>query len=242
MSDTGKASLIIGNSLKDIEAANRLMAELVESIRKVSSENEKTRLVVKSIDEIAFQTNLLALNASIEAARVGDKGAGFAIVAREFRTLAMRASRDALNSEQLIQGTVTQIANGTRTVNDTQEAFKKVANSTAELGRFLENMTVAFDEQTKNFEFVSQAICEVDKVIQRNAAEAEELASASERMNAQAGRIKGFINQLTTMVHGTSGDIMRKSRYGKIFKMLRWSKRGAKADGPKSDIKALALL
>ncbi|MBF0243415.1 MAG: methyl-accepting chemotaxis protein, partial [Desulfamplus sp.] len=157
----------------------------------------------KTIDEIAFQTNLLALNAAVEAARAGEAGAGFAVVADEVRNLAMRAAAAAKNTAALIEGTVQKINSGSKLVSTTNEAFGKVAGSSAKIGDIVAEISGASNEQYNGIEQVNIAITEMDKVVQKNAATAEESASASEELSAQAEQLRDYVGDLVMLVKGT---------------------------------------
>lgn len=106
--------------------ANRSMSQLTESMVKISKASKETSTIIKTIDEIAFQTNLLALNAAVEAARAGSAGAGFAVVANEVRSLAMRAAEAARTTSDLISGTVKNVDEGSSVVSMTGKAFSEV--------------------------------------------------------------------------------------------------------------------
>ena len=124
-----EANALIGGTKRDVEAAGKSMKDLVGSMNEISSASEDTKKIVKTIDEIAFQTNLLALNAAVEAARAGDAGAGFAVVANEVRNLAMRATEAAKTTAELIEGTVQKVNSGKDLLNKTYEDFGKVADA-----------------------------------------------------------------------------------------------------------------
>jgi len=171
----------------------------MEDISKASDETQK---VVKTIDEIAFQTNLLALNAAVEAARAGEAGAGFAVVAEEVRNLALRSAEAAKNTAVLIEGTVKKVKEGSELVNTTNDEFGRVEESTSKVAELIGEISSASNEQAQGIGQVNTAVTEMDKVIQQNAASAEESASASEELSAQAQQMKSMVGDLMAMVGG----------------------------------------
>jgi methyl-accepting chemotaxis protein len=189
---------------KVVGTANDSMGSLTNSMKEISRASEETSKIIKTIDEIAFQTNLLALNAAVEAARAGEAGAGFAVVADEVRNLALRASEAAKNTANLIEGTVKKIKDGSEIVDRTNEAFQQVATSSNKVGQLVNEIASSSREQAKGIEQINLAVTEMDKVTQQNAANAEESASASEEMNAQAQQMKSMVDELVTMVGGSS--------------------------------------
>ena len=184
--------------------ANQSMKELTASMLEISKASDETSKIIKTIDEIAFQTNLLALNAAVEAARAGEAGAGFAVVADEVRNLAMRAAEAAKNTAALIEGTVKKIDDGSRLVTRTNEAFAQVAQSASKVEELVTEIAAASKEQAQGIEQVNTAVSVMDKVIQQNAANAEESASASEQMKAQAEQMKAIVEELVAFVGGGS--------------------------------------
>ena len=180
------------------------MKKLTNAMKDISGASEETSKIVKTIDEIAFQTNLLALNAAVEAARAGEAGAGFAVVAEEVRNLAMRAAEAAKNTSVLIDGTVKKIKDGSDLVGKTNEGFVEVARSSGKVAELIGEISAASNEQAQGISQVSKAVAEMDKVVQQNAANAEESASASEEMNAQAQNMKGITNTLSLLIGANS--------------------------------------
>ncbi|MBA4393617.1 MAG: chemotaxis protein [Desulfobacca sp.] len=198
--NSNQANIMMKNTSTVLDEANRSMAELAESMQEISLAGEETAKIIKTIDEIAFQTNLLALNASVEAARAGEAGAGFAVVANEVRSLAMRAAEAAKDTTNLVEGTVQKIKIGSQIVTKTKASFIEAADSTKKVGGLVEEITAASNEQAQGIKQINTAITEMDRLIQSNAASAEESASASEEMNAQADTMKGFVSQLESLV------------------------------------------
>ncbi|MFH0724805.1 MAG: methyl-accepting chemotaxis protein [Pseudomonadota bacterium] len=205
-----QADTLMKEATRVVSRTNDSMTELTSSMNDISKASEETSKIIKTIDEIAFQTNLLALNAAVEAARAGEAGAGFAVVADEVRNLAMRAAAAAKNTADLIEGTLKKVKGGSELVTRTGEDFGAVAVSTAKVGELVGEIAVASHEQAEGIGQVNKAVAEMDKVIQQNAANAEESASASEELSAQAAQMKGFVEELVALVGGNA------SRSGRV--------------------------
>jgi|GEM_PF-3502714 len=178
------------------------MTTLVASMEAISNASAETTRIVKTIDGIAFQTNLLALNAAVEAARAGEAGAGFAVVADEVRNLAMRAGEAAKNTAELIDRTDRQIKEGTAMARKTSESFATVSERTTKVVSLVSEIADASKEQAKGTMQINQAVTEVDKITQRNAASAEETASAAESMAALAAQAQEVVNGLASLISG----------------------------------------
>ena len=200
--NAGQADSLMKDTNQVVAFANQSMEKLTVAMQELSAASDETQKVVKTIDEIAFQTNLLALNAAVEAARAGEAGAGFAVVAEEVRNLALRSAEAAKSTAVLIEGTVKKVGEGSELVNKTNDEFAKVAESGVKVGELVGEISAASNEQAQGIGQVNTAVTEMDKVIQQNAANAEESASASEELNAQAEQMKILVEELSIMVGG----------------------------------------
>ncbi|MFH0998826.1 MAG: methyl-accepting chemotaxis protein [Pseudomonadota bacterium] len=169
------------NTAQDITTkANVSVDELSRSIADIAQASEKTRKIVKTIDEIAFQTNLLALNAAVEAARAGQAGAGFAVVADEVRNLAMRAAESARNTAELIGDIAEKIKHGESQAAIMNEAFHQIDESSGNVLKLVEDIASASQQQAQGIDQINQAVVEVSRVTQENAASSQELMSIME--------------------------------------------------------------
>ncbi len=175
--NTNQANVLMAQTKEITEKANGSMAELTQSMKDIAQSSEKTQKIVKTIDEIAFQTNLLALNAAVEAARAGEAGAGFAVVADEVRNLALRAAEAAKNTSGLMEDIVLKVKGGERLVDVTNSAFKQVDIGSGKVMELVAEIAAASREQSQGIDQVSQAVSEMNRGTQQNAASAEELAA-----------------------------------------------------------------
>ena len=177
--NAAQAKALMAEAGKVVGKVDDQMKKMVTAIQEVTKSSEETGKIIKTIDEIAFQTNLLALNAAVEAARAGEAGAGFAVVADEVRNLAMRAAEAAKNTSNLIENTIFTVKNSRDLTQQTQEAFKENIAITGKTVQLIDEIAAASHEQAQGIGQINKAVAEMDKVVQLNAATAEELASST---------------------------------------------------------------
>jgi len=197
-----QAHQLMADTLALLSEANGAMGELTSSMTEISQASEETQKIIKTIDEIAFQTNLLALNAAVEAARAGVAGAGFAVVADEVRNLAIRAAEAAKSTSELLDATIGRVRLGSESVQRTGKFFSLMTAGTSKMGELIGDVAAASGEQAQGTEQINLALAEMDKAVQRNASSAEESAAASESMNAQALRVRNYVQDLLSLVEG----------------------------------------
>ncbi|MDY6952299.1 MAG: methyl-accepting chemotaxis protein [Thermodesulfobacteriota bacterium] len=222
-----------------VEQADKSMDQLILSMGEISKASEETSKIIKTIDEIAFQTNLLALNAAVEAARAGEAGAGFAVVADEVRNLAMRAAKAAKDTADLIVDTTKKVASGSELMTSTNDAFQEVTQNASKVGELVAEIAAASQEQAQGIDQVNRAVADMDRVVQQNAANAEESASASEEMNAQAEEMKAGVGHLVTVVgssstNGRKGEQIMVSKGGPAPPEALGEVPVKKAEGPRA--------
>ncbi len=199
-----RADELIHESHESVEGAGVCIQQLVASMLEIARSSEETQKIVKAIDEIAFQTNLLALNAAVEAARVGEAGAGFAVVAGEVKSLAGRAAQAAQRTAELIEDTVGKVQSGSGMVRRAADSFSHIASSIASVKELMEEIAAASDKQARDIGHVSQSMARVEEITQQNASSAEASATVSEELGTQGEQMRGIVGELIAMVVGST--------------------------------------
>lgn len=178
------------------------MNELNEAMEAINESSAKIKKIINVIEEIAFQTNLLALNAAVEAARAGEHGRGFAVVADEVRSLAIRASTAAGETTGLIEQAVNHAASGANVTETATQALSDIVENASEVAELLEGISTSSSEQTTGITQLNQAISQLNEFTQQNAAGAEESSSAAEELRAQTTAVNNLVQDLAAVIDG----------------------------------------
>ena len=181
------------------------------AITTIKTSSDDIAKIIRTIDEIAFQTNILALNAAVEAARAGEAGMGFAVVADEVRNLAQRSAQAAKETATKIEAAISNTAHGVELNAKVAGTLNDIVSKAREMDELAAEVAGACREQTEGISQVNQAVGQVDKVTQSNAASAEESAASAEELNAQVISMRHTVNELAGLVGGVADHSAHKT-------------------------------
>ena len=202
----GETIARVVNDNQRIVDSTRNSAESVETLGKLSTE---IRSIVGVIGEVADQTNLLALNAAIEAARAGEQGRGFAVVADEVRKLAERTSE----STREITSIVERISNGTthavQTMHSQLELVDSCATLSAQAGESIAEIRAGSDEVVSAIKDISNALSDQSSASADIARNVEEIAQMSERNHATVDDTAAEARRLREMSESLQESVSR---------------------------------
>ena len=162
------------------------MEGMVNTMKRISDTSSKIESIIGEIEEIAAQTNLLSLNAAIEAARAGEAGRGFAVVADQIRTLAEQSAKSAVNTRELIEGSVYEVGVGTKAALKTADVLNGVVNSVEEIADISKELSDNVTVQVEAVEQANAGINKISEVVESISATAQEAFATSEELSAQA--------------------------------------------------------
>jgi methyl-accepting chemotaxis protein len=169
------------------------MQRMSKAIELIKASSDATAKIVKTIDEIAFQTNLLALNAAVEAARAGDSGKGFAIVAGEVRNLAMRSAEAARNTSDMIEKSTRSAEAGVAINNEVMKNLEEINSQVNLVSSVMIEIASASQQQQKSVDQVIQAIGQLIRMTQQYVTNSGQTAVAAESLSSQAVAMQDLI-------------------------------------------------
>lgn len=195
-----QADRLMQEAHQTVERAAQAMNDLTSSMDLISKSSNQVAGVLKNIDEIAFHTNILALNAAVEAARAGQAGAGFSVVADEVRSLAHRAAEAARSSGSIIEQTLGDVSKGVDLVGHAHAAFDEVSSRIADGARIVSQIAIASSEQASGISNIGKAVTRIEDLTQRNVATAQQTADSATAMIDQVESTRRYLDELVAVV------------------------------------------
>ncbi len=184
------ANQLVSQTATGAQGGQKRMEEMTGAMGEINSSAQQIAKIIKVIDEIAFQTNLLALNAAVEAARAGRHGKGFAVVAQEVRNLAERSAKAAKETTQLIEDSVTKVAQGVRIADATRGALADIVGNVVKVVDLVGEIATGSGEQSRTIRAVTESIRQVAESAQAGSQQSNEVAAAAEELGRQMSILK----------------------------------------------------
>lgn len=193
-----------------VEVMNRIsnrVREAAQTVENLGARSDQIGAIIGTIEDIADQTNLLALNAAIEAARAGEQGRGFAVVADEVRALAERTSKATKEIGSMIRGIqqetqeavasmeegVNEVARGTDEAGKSGQALKEIIEQISGVTMQVNQIATAAEEQTATTSEISGNVQRITEVVNSTARGAEESATAASHLAELAEDLKKLV-------------------------------------------------
>lgn len=191
------AGAAAGQARTSVDLVQDVLGRAKTAMQTIEGSTREIERIVTLIDKIAMQTNLLALNAGIEAARAGDVGRGFSVVAHEVRELSKRTKEAAGEVKGLIERSIADVSTGSGLVDAAGSSFDAVAGKVRDISGEVERIAASAVEQSGALEEIGQAVSSLDHGTQMNAAMVEQATAAAKGLADQAGDLFGLIGNFS---------------------------------------------
>jgi methyl-accepting chemotaxis protein len=181
--ETLNSATMVANTAKMIQET---MADTVNLIQTIAQETKGTERILKTIRDISFQTNILALNASVEAARAGQHGRGFDVIAVEIRKLSNRVSTEAQTIAASVSKLLESTGKGESSITKTAGDLAQIATAIDLVSERMKDTTNAIGNSKAGFSQVREAIVSIEQSLQGTIAMVQEISATADSLLDQA--------------------------------------------------------
>lgn len=183
------------NMVDHVESASKSVGEANLSMQEIRTFSEQIAGIVSSINNISSQTNLLALNAAVEAARAGDLGKGFTVVAAEVRNLSRLCANEADMIQKLIAQNINKIEEGAERVLSSEQILRSVVGNAEQMKQFIDDIANASAEQSSGIAQIHLALNQMGQVTDQNVSMVAEAATSSHRLHDQSEAMSSLVDK-----------------------------------------------
>jgi methyl-accepting chemotaxis protein len=176
--NTESASIESKFSMEIVLHSRNKMTEMVDVVHSISENSKKINKITGIIEDIANKTNLLSLNAAIEAARAGDHGKGFSVVADEVGKLATISAQNAKEIKQLIEKAVIDTEKAVQIVQEAAVEMSKIDGASSASNGFLMRISAAIEQQSSAVQEIAANLESLDNIARSNASASEEITAS----------------------------------------------------------------
>ncbi len=177
---------------------NQGFGEVIAALAAIEATSEEILQIIEMIDSIAFQTNLLALNAGVEAARAGQSGGGFAVVANEVRALAQRTSDAAKQIGELSTVSSEKISEGSQLAERVGVQIRDISGEIAGISEVIAGVSEEADQQSASMNEVATALASLDRNTQRNAEMVHNSSGTAAELTKEARALRQTVSSFQT--------------------------------------------
>lgn len=202
LSQAQQTATLAEQTATEVTLAGQLMGEcihymqaMLSAMEAIEQSSREIGKVSGLIDEIAFQTNLLALNAAVEAAKAGEGGKGFSVVAEEVRSLAGKSADATRVTKTLVDNSIQTIGKWIQISKETEESLKKSGEIVDRNVQSMTEIMHSTEAQTRAMNEITSGITHISLVVQSNSDNAVESAANADHLNAQSDMMKTVVSQ-----------------------------------------------
>lgn len=206
------ATKLMNSAATQVNRGEEAVTRMTDAMNEINVSSERIESILKTIEGISFQTNLLALNAAVEAARAGEAGKGFAVVADEVRSLSQRSAQASRDTASLVTQTLSSVKNGNVIVKELDDEFKVIKQTTEDIDKMIRDMAGASMEQADGITQINDEMGKIDRATQQSRENAVDMAESGKNIAQVSTNLQTRISDLQMILYGKIQKAISRSR------------------------------